>query len=114
MSGAGPGRLWAFWLYPRQISAVWWFLLATVLIAAEYAIGPNVQFAVAFGIPILMAAWYSGLAPAVALAVLLPLTRLVLTLMLWTDTSEPAAAVQTAVLRMGVFSLQAFVIARLA
>ena len=116
MSAAGRERfrLWAFWLYPRQLPAFWWFVLAAVVVAADVASGPHVQFAAAFGIPILLAAWYSGPVPALALAFLLPLIRLTLALTVWADPSDPVAAVQTAVLRVVVFSLQAFVVARLA
>jgi hypothetical protein len=58
MSGAGQGRFRprALWLHPRRIPAFWWFLVAAVLVAADIAAGPHVQFAVAFSIPVFLAA----------------------------------------------------------
>jgi hypothetical protein len=48
------------------------------------------------------------------LAILFPIVRLALVLTVWPDPSDPVAAMQTASIRIVVFGLQAFVIARLA
>jgi len=55
-----------------------WVGLSVATLAADYVIGPMIQFPALFVIPVSMAAWYNGVGWGVLLAVVLPLGRLYL------------------------------------
>jgi hypothetical protein len=99
---------------PRPLRAYWWFLLAGVLVGIDVWVGPYVQLPAAFVVPVLLAAWYSGLGPALALAVALPLTRLTLMLTVWGEPWSLGFILSTAGVRMLTFVFVAVVMARLA
>ena len=101
-------------LYPHRVAAGWWFAMAALLVAVDYAVGPYVQFAATFAVPVCLAAWYSGLTPAVMLAIALPFVRLSLMLTVWGEPWDAAAIVTTAVLRASVFTFLAVMLARIA
>lgn len=101
-------------LHPHRLPSFWWFGLAAALVFADYAVGPYVQFAATFVIPVFLAAWYSGLGPAAVLALALPLARVALMLTAWGEPWEAAAFFSTAAIRICVFLLVAFLVARLA
>jgi hypothetical protein len=92
---------------------VWWFVVACLLVAGDYAVGPSVQFGITFLVPVFLAAWYSGLKPALILAVVLPVARLLLMMTIWNEPGG-APALASAALRIGVLGFQAILVARLA
>jgi len=55
-----------------------WLGLSAATLAADYYIGPAIQFPALFVIPVSLAAWYSGVGWGLLLAVVLPLGRLYL------------------------------------
>jgi hypothetical protein len=74
---AGLSRPW--WLLPPvRLNPIWWFAVAAVLLALDYAFHIDSQFPTFYALPVMLAAWYSGRGPAVALAVALPLAHVAL------------------------------------
>ncbi len=65
---------------PRGTTAhvVVWVGLSVATLAADYFIGPMIQFPALFVIPVCMAAWYNGAGWGLLLAIVLPLGRLYL------------------------------------
>ena len=61
-----------------------------------------------------LGAWFSGVGAGVAMAVVLPLSRLAFMLTLWGEPWDSATIVATALTRVGVFSVMAVMAARLA
>jgi hypothetical protein len=115
MSVAGGGRFrrWAFLLRPHRVSSVWWFGVAAVLAFLDYLAGPHVQFTATFVVPVFLAAWYSSLASALILAVILPVFHLALMLFVWDGPWDAWHVIQSAAVRTAVYAFQAFVVARL-
>lgn len=111
--GRGPHRLLRFVLRPGRLSKWWWFALSGVLTVIDYGAGPYVQFPVTFLVPVFLAAWYSGMAPALVLALLLPLVRATMMMTVFDEPWDASAIVTTAMLRMGVFAFHAVLISRL-
>jgi hypothetical protein len=107
-------RRWRQLLHPYRLPWGWWFGLALVLVAADFAMGPYVQFAATFVVPVLLAAWYSGMVPALVLAFALPLVRLAFMLTVWDEPWAFGAIAGTAALRSSVFVFIAVVVSRLA
>ncbi len=99
-------------LRPHSVRAGWWYLFGALVVAGDYALGPYGQFSVTFVVPILLAAWYSGFGPALALAIAIPLARFTL---MWTFFDIPGeATLTTLLLRTGVYVVQAALVSRLA
>lgn len=67
---------------------MWWIGIGAALIWLDYSPGPGTQFPVVYVIPVMLAAWYSGRWPALALAVALPLSHVVLLVALWRQPAE--------------------------
>lgn len=102
-----------FLLCHKRLSMWWWFALSGVLIVIDSWAGPYVQFPVTYIVPVFLAAWYSGMAPALVLAFVLPLVRATLMMTLFQEPWEASAIATTAVLRIGVFAFHAVLISRL-
>lgn len=109
----GPNRWWRLALGPQRLSAWWWFALSGVLTVIDYWAGPYIQFPVTYIVPVFLAAWYSGMAPALVLAFVLPLVRATLMMTVFHEPWEASAIATTAVLRIGVFAFHAVLISRL-
>ena len=59
-----------WWLLPLgRVHPLWWVAVGASLIAIDYLVGPDFRYPVVYVIPVILAAWYSGRQPAVALAV---------------------------------------------
>lgn len=50
-------------------------LLAAILMAVDYFLGPRIQFGFFYVVPVMLAAWYHGAGLAVGLAVVMAATR---------------------------------------
>ena len=79
-----------------------WVVLAGVVLGADYVSGPNIRFPIAFLLPVMFGAWYSGRVWGLVFAAALPVARLFFMLQ-WTGTSAMAfeginSAVQVLVL----------------
>jgi len=71
-----------WWLLPPgRIHPLWWVALGCVMLAIDYLSSESVSFPVVYVIPIILAAWYSGRWPAVALAIAVPVFRLLFLVM---------------------------------
>jgi hypothetical protein len=65
-----------WWLLPStRVPGLWWLALAIPLIWIDYVTGLHNQFPMVYVIPVCLAAWYSGRAPALALAIVFPLAQ---------------------------------------
>lgn len=73
-----------WWLLPiGRINAWWWILGALVVFAEDYAAGPDPSFPVIYCLVVFAAAWYSGVAPGMALAVVAPLVHWLFLATVW-------------------------------
>jgi hypothetical protein len=75
MDRSQPARPW--WLLPPgRIHSAWWVAISAAVVCVDYFTGPNIQFPMAYVFPVIFAAWYSGKAPALMLAIVMPLVHL--------------------------------------
>jgi hypothetical protein len=65
-----------WWLLPPvPLHPVWWVAVAAILLGLDFAFHIDTQFPTFYALPVMLAAWYSGRGPAVALAIALPLAH---------------------------------------
>ena len=103
-----------WWLLPLgRVHPLWWVAVGASLIAIDYLVGPHFPYPVVYVIPVILAAWYSGRQPAVALAVAIPVGHIVFLLAVWTRPADVASLVAATILRGVVILLLAFWFARL-
>ena len=68
-----------WWLLPPvRLHPIWWFGVAALLLVLDYWFQIDSEFPTFYALPVLLAAWYSGRGPALALAVGLPLVHVAL------------------------------------
>lgn len=66
-----------WWLLPPgRINALWWLALGGAMLAIDHVGSPGAQYPVVYAVPVVLAAWYSGRWPSLALAISVPLLRL--------------------------------------
>ena len=106
-------RRWSF-LPLRAIAPWWWVPAAVVLVAVDYATGPFFQFPSVYVLVVAGAAWFSGLATGLALALIMPFSRVALMLTIWDEPWDAQTFIATGVTRLVVFSTMAVLVARLA
>lgn len=106
-------KRWSF-LPLGPISPWWWVPLAAVLVAVDYVTGPFFQFPSVYILVVAGAAWFSSLRAGLALAVVMPLSRVVLMLTVWDEPWDAEVFIATAATRLLVFSVMAVLAARLA
>jgi hypothetical protein len=71
-----------WWLLPDgRIQPVWWIALGAAMLWIDYLTSRTGHFPVIYVLPVILAAWYSGKWPAVALAIAVPTFRLVVLVM---------------------------------
>jgi hypothetical protein len=103
-----------WWLLPLgRIHSLWWVGIAGPLVGLDYVTGPKPEFPVLFMIPVTVAAWYSGRAPAVTLAILLPIAHAVFMAALWDQSTSLAILLATTLLRSVAVAAVAVWLARL-
>src|SRR5262249_62218677 len=89
-----------WWLLPLgRIHPLWWIGIAGPLVTLDYLTGPKPEFPVLFTIPVTVAAWSSGRAPAVTLAIVLPIAHAVFTAAFWNPSTSLTALLATTLLR---------------
>lgn len=93
-----------------------WTLVPIVLalVAVDYATGPYFQFPSVYVVLIVAASWFIDVTAGLTLAVVMPLTRVLLMEMVWHQPWDPVAYLSTAAARMASWSLLAVMTARLA
>jgi K+-sensing histidine kinase KdpD len=66
-----------WWLLPSgRIQPLWWVALGAVMLWIDYLTFQSANFPVFYVLPVILAAWYSGMWPALALAIAVPAFRL--------------------------------------
>ena len=95
----------------RPLRLALWLGLAAGMVVLDYLLGPLIQFPVFYLIPVVLCAWFDGLAPSLILALGLPLIRLYL-MSQWDFPHGVEAAVINAGIRAAVLSSLAVVTAR--
>jgi hypothetical protein len=106
-----PSRPW--WILPTgRIHAGWWLVVAPLLIAIDYAAGPDAQLPAIYVLPVCVAAWYSGERAAIALAVAVPLAHAIFALTVWAPLDNVGLVIGTAAIRGLVVAFIALVFAR--
>ena len=101
MNGFGLARPW--WLLPPgRLHPAWWLGVGVALIALDYLAGISTQFPLLFTIPVIVAAWYSGRRPAMALAIAVSLAHIIFLAALWMPASGLAAPIATTIFRGSV------------
>ena len=95
-----------------MLRRVYWVLASLACLGFDYLGGPSVQFPVFYLIPVSLAAWFDSRAWGLALAIVLPLVRLALH-SIWGDPLTWATLLNAAI-RITVFSLFAWLVARTA
>lgn len=88
--------------------------VAAVVLVADYASGPFIQFPIFYLIPIAILAWYAGWRFALVLAIVMSLARLYYNLALWDAPWSGFQAGINALIRIAAFGLFAILIDRLA
>ncbi len=106
-------KRWSF-LPLFTLSPWWWLPIASLLVGVDYLTGPFFQFPSVYILLVVVAAWTSGLTTALALSVVMPVSRVVLMLTLWNEPWDSTVFIATAATRFVVFSVMALVAARLA
>lgn len=75
-----PTRPW--WLLPSgRIHSFWWVALGAVMLWIDYLTAEATNTPVFYVVPVILAAWYSGMWPAVGLAIAVPAFRLLFLVM---------------------------------
>lgn len=104
-----------WWLLPtRRVDARWWLIAGAAMTAVDYLAGPDSQFPVVYALPVVLAAWYSGRTPAIALVGAMTAAHVVLHQASWVQAGELSLQVTAALIRGGVVILIALWFARLA
>ena len=83
------------------------------MVAMDYLLGPESQFPVIYVIPVMLAAWYSGRRPALAMAFAVPLLHIVFLTTLWRRSDSVAWPVAATAMRGAVIIVMALWFARL-
>lgn len=92
---------------------VCWLLLAGVVLGADYLSGPSVRFPIAFLLPVMFGAWYSGRVWGLVFAAVLPVFRLSFVLE-WTGASAMVLEVFNAAIQVLVLTALAVFVDRTA
>lgn len=104
-----------WWLPPvAHIHPAWWVVLAAILVVVDYRLGPFVQPAVLYAIPVCLAAWYSRLSVGVLMALILPAIRFTFMAFVWNVPWDVTDLLTTFTFRIAVFILLAATFHRLA
>lgn len=71
-----------WWLLPSgRIQPLWWVAVGVAMLWIDYLTFETVNFPVVYALPVILAAWYSGMWPAVSLAIAFPVLRLLFLVM---------------------------------
>jgi hypothetical protein len=108
-----PTRPW--WLLPAgRIHPLWWVALGAVMLGIDYLTSTAVHFPVVYVLPVILAAWYSGMWTAVGLAIAVPIFRLLFLVIPHRAPEEIATLALATALRGVVIVFLALWFARLA
>jgi hypothetical protein len=103
-----------WWLLPSgRVAPFWWYAMGAALMAFDFFAGPDAQFPVLYLVPVILAAWYSGRVPALAIAVAVPAAHLFFLIAWWTPSAPLWLPVSATIFRACVILLLALWFARL-
>ncbi|MEJ2034209.1 MAG: hypothetical protein P8Y63_14490 [Deltaproteobacteria bacterium] len=100
-------------LFAPRLVSIWIFILACLVLLADYYTGPALHFPILYLIPVMLAGWYSGLRLAVLLAVLMPLSRIYF-VSVWDKPFLETYLAMNTVIRIIVLTLMATLTERVA
>ena len=87
-------------------------LLAAILMAVDFSLGPNIQFGFFYVVPVMLAAWFHGSGMAIALAVAMAIARMFFH-WIWDFPVSVMTALINNVFRVAMLTLVAIAISRL-
>jgi K+-sensing histidine kinase KdpD len=93
---------------------LWWIALGAVMLWIDYLTSTSLHFPVVYVLPVILAAWYSGMWPAVGLAIAVPLFRLLVLVMPQTPPVDMGSLILATAFRGVVIVFIALWFARLA
>ena len=93
----------------RKMSPIYWFIMSSIIIAADYFTGPYIRLQILYIIPISMASWFSGRRLGLALCCSLPLVRIVFRF-LWAVPWGIKETIFNAAIYIIIFSLLVFLV----
>ena len=97
----------------RKLYPLFWIILALAVLAADYVMGPFIQFPFLFIIPVMLASWYNGRRWGFLFAIGLPFVRLLFS-MLWIVPWTMLDSMVNALIRISVLLLLAYLVDRTA
>jgi K+-sensing histidine kinase KdpD len=104
-----------WWLLPSgRIHPFWWVALGGAMLGIDYLTSESTNFPVVYVVPVILAAWYSGMWPAVALALAVPVFRLMFLVMPYSSPGQMAGVAAATAVRGVVIIFLALWFARLA
>jgi K+-sensing histidine kinase KdpD len=92
-----------------KLFPIYWVILALIVLACDYTMGPFIQFPFLFILPVVLASWYNGLWWGLVYALSLPLARLYFSTF-WITPWTPLDVGINAVIRISVLLLIAFLV----
>jgi hypothetical protein len=107
-----PARPW--WLLPPgRVHPLLWGGVGAGWIWIDYLTGPFAQFPNLYVIAVILAAWYSGARPAIAMAAAVPLMHMTFLVAVWAPPADLSIAIPTTMLRGSVITVIGLWFARL-
>jgi K+-sensing histidine kinase KdpD len=104
-----------WWLLPSgRIHPLWWVALGAVMLWIDYLTFESTNFPVFYVLPVILAAWYSGMWPALGLAIAVPVFRLMFLVLPQSSPGQMASVALATALRGVVIGFLALWFARLA
>jgi K+-sensing histidine kinase KdpD len=104
-----------WWLLPSgRIQPLWWVALGAVMLWIDYLTFESANFPVFYVLPVILAAWYSGMGPALALAIAVPVFRLMFLVLPQSSPGQMASVALATAFRGIVIAFFALWFARLA
>ncbi len=86
----------------KRLYPLYWIVLSIIVLVADYATGPDIEFPIVFVVPVILSSWYSGIKWGIILAFLLPAGRIIERYFLWEPTIDFSIILVNAVIRIGV------------
>ena len=104
-----------WWLLPPgRIHPLWWVALGAGMLWVDYLTFESANFPVFYVVPVILAAWYSGMWPALGLAIAVPVFRLMFLVLPQSSPGQMTGVALATAFRGVVIAFLALWFARLA
>jgi hypothetical protein len=104
-----------WWLLPPgRLHPLWWLAAGVALLGLDWVLGLDTLFPTLYVIPVVVAAWYSGPAPATGLAIGLPIAHIAFLIARATPAQPLAAGIAMTTARAAIIFVMALWFARFA